>query len=69
MEEGRAISLIIVLFIRIIGAAVCSNKAKELNRNTFGWGIFGFLLPIIAMIWVQFMKPVVVWENETETEN
>lgn len=54
---------IIQLVLRVVGILVCVNKAKELNRSQGGWGLFGFLLPIIAMIWVHFMKPVTDWEN------
>lgn len=63
MEDGRAIFMILGLVLRIVGAVVCSNKAKELNRSTGGWGFFGFISPIIAMIWIQFMKPVMVWDS------
>lgn len=55
--------LIFVLVLRIIGAVVCSNKAKELNRSSGGWGFFGFISPIIAMIWIHCMKPITVWEK------
>ena len=54
---------ILILGIRIIGIFVCVNKAKELNRSTGGWGFFGFVSPILAMIWIQFMKPVTSWKN------
>ena len=64
---------ILVLGLRIVGAIVCVNKAKELNRSTGGWGFFGFASPILAMIWIQFMKPIMVWDkdvdiNQTEKE-
>lgn len=57
---------IFLLILRIIGAFVCSSKAKELNRSTGGWGFFGFLMPIVAMIWVNCIKPKVVWDNNME---
>jgi hypothetical protein len=66
MEEGRGIIMILVLVLRIVGAVVCSTKAKELNRSTGGWGFFGFISPIIAMIWIQFMKPVMVWDSNVD---
>jgi hypothetical protein len=66
MEDGRAIFMIFGLILRIVGAAVCANKAKELNRSTGGWGFFGFISPIIAMIWIQFMKPVMLWDSNVE---
>ncbi len=64
MESG--VVLIIQLGLRIIGVIVCSNKAKELNRSTGGWGVFGFVSPILAMIWIQFMKPVMVWDSNVD---
>ena len=66
MEDGRAIFMILGLILRIVGAVVCSNKAKELNRSTGGWGFFGFISPIVAMIWIQFMKPIMVWDSNVD---
>jgi len=60
--------LIFLLILRIVGAVVCSNKAKELNRSTGGWGFFGFIMPIVAMIWVHCIKPKVVWDSNIETQ-
>ncbi|WP_242132904.1 hypothetical protein [Aestuariivivens marinum] len=62
MEDGAF--AIIQLVIRVVGIIVCVNKAKELNRGQGGWGLFGFLMPIIAMIWIHFMKPVTDWERK-----
>jgi hypothetical protein len=56
-NDSAGFFLVIQLILRIVGAFVCSNKAKELNREPAGWGIFGFLVPIVAMIWVYCMKP------------
>tara|TARA_R110001606_G_scaffold376284_1_gene534900 strand:- start:783 stop:959 length:177 start_codon:yes stop_codon:yes gene_type:complete len=56
MDEKVIIT--IQLFLRIVGLFVCINKAKELNRSQGGWGFFGFVSPILAMIWIHFMKPV-----------
>ncbi len=60
MEGG----VFLILFIlRIVGAIVCSNKAKELNRSSVGWGFFGFVSPIIAMIWINCLKPITKWDK------
>jgi hypothetical protein len=60
MEGG----VFLILFVlRIVGAFVCSSKAKELNRNSGGWGFFGFVSPIIAMIWINCLKPITNWEK------
>lgn len=64
MEEGGVI--IFQLVLRIIGAVVCSNRAKDLNRSTSGWGFFGFVLPIIAMIWIYCLKPKMEWDNNVD---
>ena len=64
MDDSSGVFVILGLVLRIVGAVVCSNKAKELNRSTGGWGFFGFISPILAMIWIQFMKPIMVWDNE-----
>jgi hypothetical protein len=61
MDEG--VVVIIQLVLRIVGIVVCVNKAKELNRSTGGWGFFGFVSPILAMIWIHFMKPVMKWDE------
>lgn len=66
MEEGRGVLMIFGLVLRIVGIIVCSNKAKELNRSSGGWGVFGFFMPIIAMIWIQFMKPVMKWDSNID---
>ena len=64
-DGSAAIFLVFSLILRIVGLLVCINKAKELNRSTGGWGVFGFLMPIVAMIWVSCLKPNVEWEKES----
>lgn len=61
MESGAF--LMIQLILRIVGVVVCSNRAKELNRNSSGWGFFGFVSPIIAMIWIYCLKPITNWDK------
>lgn len=61
MEPG--VLLIIQLVLRIVGVVVCSSKAKELNRSSGSWGFFGFVFPIVAMIWVNCLKPVTNWDK------
>lgn len=63
MDEGI---VIFQLILRIVGTLVCVNKAKNLNRSTGGWGFFGFVSPIIGMIWIHFMKPVTDWDTNIE---
>lgn len=61
MEPG--VLVIIQLILKIVGVVVCSNKAKELNRSSVGWGFFGFVSPIIAMIWINCLKPITKWDK------
>ena len=60
MNEG---AIFLQLIFRIIGVLVCVNRAKQLNRDPGGWGFFGFVLPIIAMIWIYCLKPVMKWDE------
>jgi hypothetical protein len=63
MEAG----VFLILFVlRIIGAFVCSAKAKELNRSSGSWGFLGFISPIISMIWINCLKPITIW-TKSET--
>ncbi len=55
--------MILGLILRLFGLFYCKDKAKELNRSEGGWGLFGFLSPILAMIWISFMKPIIKWEE------
>jgi hypothetical protein len=58
-----SIVLIIGLGLRVLGTVVCINKAKQLNRDPTVWGIFGFFMPLVAIIWIQFMKPIIVLDK------
>jgi len=64
--EPELFIIFIQLVLRIVGAVVCVNKAKQLNRSEGGWGFFGFVSPIIAMILIQFMKPIVRWDENVD---
>ena len=64
MDPSSYAVIQLVLFIgRILITVYCVNKAGELNRSKGGWGFFGFFLPIIALIVIQFMKPIVDFED------
>lgn len=64
MESDYALIQIILFLLRIVITIYCVSKAKELNRSQFGWGVFAFFIPILAVIWIQFMKPRMQWESE-----
>lgn len=54
---------------RIIGAYLCVIYAKDLNRSSSSWGLFGFITPLLAMILILFMKPVIKWNENLNIEN
>ncbi len=64
MESEYAFIQIILFVLRIVITVYCVGKAKDLNRSQLGWGVFAFILPILALIWIQFMKPRMQWESE-----
>jgi len=56
MDVG-VLSLVIFIgiILRLVGVIVCNEKAEKLNRSTVNWGIFGFFMPILAMIIISFL--------------
>jgi len=61
--QGYAILQALLFIGRILITVFCVIRAGELNRSKIGWGIFGFFLPIIALIVILFMKPIVKFED------
>jgi hypothetical protein len=55
--EVNEILLFLGTLISIVVSIYCVKKAAKLNRSRFGWALFGFCLPLIAIIVIQFMKP------------
>lgn len=49
--------------LRIVITIWCADIAKTLNRNSAGWGIFGFFIPLLAMIIIGFLKKLKVDES------
>lgn len=62
MNEVVVFRLLNLLF-RIIFCIIVIRIAKSKNRNTVGWGIFGFCFPIVALIWIACLKVHTNWEN------
>jgi hypothetical protein len=60
-REEYGLLYLFLITLRIIITIYCVNRARKLNRNIWGWGIFGFILPLVALIWIQFMKPRLLW--------
>lgn len=57
------------IIIRIIAIIICVHRAGKLNRNKFGWGIFGFIFPLPAVIWIYCLKIHKNWvDNPTITD-
>jgi len=63
-EINRILLFIILLVVQIYIINYCVNKAQKLNRSKWGWGIFGFFLPVIAILVIQFAKPN--WDKNSE---
>ncbi len=58
MDSTMYFFISIILFLLRIGITIyCVNTAGQLSRSKFGWGLFGFIVPLLALIWIQFMKP------------
>ncbi len=50
------IGVIFFLVIRVLAANYCINRARLLNRNVVGWGIFGFVSPILGCLWIKGLR-------------
>ena len=68
-SEKYGLLYFFLFILRIIITIYCINRARKLNRNVWGWGIFGFFLPIVALIWIQFMKPRLSWHRNPDLDS
>ena len=68
-QSGYVVMQLILLIVRIGITVYCANKAGELNRSKTGWGFFAFFLPLIALISIQFAKPIMVWDRNVPLQN
>jgi len=68
IASGQIINFFVYLVVRIISVFLCVNIAKGLNRNQTGWGIFGFILPPIALIIISLInaKEIKTIDNESQ---
>lgn len=58
-------SLSILLFgVRILIVWIVVVTAKDKNRDSWGWGIFAFILPLIALISVFAAKHKTLKRNK-----
>jgi hypothetical protein len=46
----------VILLSRILSAIICVRKARMLNRSQVLWGVFAFVLPLIAVVIIYLMK-------------
>jgi hypothetical protein len=68
LNADASAGVIFALFfivIRIVAAVFCANRATKLNRSSGGWAFFGLVFPIIAMIWINCLKPKIEWHENT----
>lgn len=49
-DETRVYFAIGSFVLRVIVVVWCVKAARILNRNSFGWGVFAFFLPALALI-------------------
>jgi hypothetical protein len=54
--QFKAVTAIVSLILRICVTIWVVNIAKRQNRETFGWGLFAFLLPSISLIVIATRK-------------
>lgn len=54
--QFKAVTAILSLILRVFVTIWVVNIAKRQNRETFGWGLFAFLLPSIALIVIATRK-------------
>lgn len=47
----------IVLIICVFGALIAAAIAASKNRNAFGFGLLGFLLPLIGILAAALCEP------------
>lgn len=61
-EPGQTSGLFLIsLIFRIAAVFICRSRAKKLNRNVLNWSLFGFFLPLIAIIWIYCLGPKSAW--------
>ena len=58
--QFKAITVIASLIFRVLGTVWVVNIANRQNREIFGWGVFAFLLPSIALIIIATRKKLLL---------
>lgn len=66
MPVGNEPAVMAFLALLRIGITIfCVVRAGHLNRSRLGWGLFGFFIPLLALIVILLMKPKQPREEET----
>lgn len=73
LNQFRALTSVSSLILRIIVVSMVVSTANRQNRQTFGWGVFAFFLPSIALIVIGAQKKlflkIEIDENNSNKEN
>ncbi len=73
LNQFRSFTYVGSLIIRIIAVFIVVNTANRQNRETFGWGVFAFFFPSIALITIGLKKKIFlkveVDESKSNEEN
>ncbi len=70
LHDKTAIALLLIHSIfMIIVTMFCISKARDLNRSQLNWGVLGFVFPLLAIIWIQFMKNKIAWPESKYRAN
>lgn len=73
LNQFRSFTYIGSLIIRILAVVLVTKVANRQNRETFGWGVFAFFLPSLALIIIGLQKKIFlkveVDESKSNEEN
>lgn len=67
-NDATAAGYLLMAAFRIGVTIYCANRADKLNRSGLGWGVLGFVFPIIALIAIHLVKARTVWEHDPSIE-
>ncbi len=69
LTSSASLFIIAQIVYRTIVTIVCTDKAKNLNRNIYSWGLFAFTLPILSLIFIFLTTPKVAWRYAVSRVN
>lgn len=56
----------LLIFVRLLACFYSINEARKHNKNLVKWGLLGFLLPLIAVLWILYKFPKPADEELTD---